>query len=237
MEISTFTDNTDISVICQNHMKAIVEFVTRILVSDPDIAESVTYMFGFTRRQFISKFLRYALPYSIFQIETNKVLKGIATTLEIHASKLIEDYGYHIVLALLLESSPEAKVENLVKLQKVKKHGYKIWATANSTKITSILAMNLGKEDLKQQSLRALNEMKSLIFASPISAPVSLSQYLAQYFVGISTKISRFITEKRSKSLNVHEPHALNALKEIMVLLDSKINIHATHVNITSIVL
>lgn len=212
-------------------MKNITECVARALISDPYTAESVTSMFGFTQYQFISKHLQYALPYSIFQVEGGKLLKVIAKTLEISPTILTNDYGYHIVLALLLETNKQVKAANLAKVQLVKSDGVKVWAASKSTKITTILAMNLGKEELKEQSLKALNEMKGLIFNSPTSTPVSLSHYLAQYFVAISTKISRFITEKRSKNLVTYEPHALNALKEIMVLLDSKINLHATLVN------
>lgn len=217
--------------ICQDHMKTITEFVARTLVSNPDIAESITIMFGLTRRQFISKYLRYALPYSIFEAENGKILKVIAKTLDIPPTNLTNEYGYHVVLALLLETDPEVKAANLVRIQKVKNDAIGIWAASKATKITTILAMNLGKEELREQSKQALIEMKDIIFSSSSSAPVSLSQYVAQYFVAISTKISRFITEKRSKGLDTHEPHALKSLKEIMVLMDSKINLHATLVS------
>ncbi|KAG2194555.1 hypothetical protein INT47_006514 [Mucor saturninus] len=223
-QISIFTDNTEISVICQDHMKSIAKFVACTLVSNPDLADSITLMFGLTRRQFISKYLRYALPYSIFEVENGRVLKAIAKTLDVPPVNLTNEYGYHIVLALLLETDPEVKSANLVKIRKVKNEAVGIWAASKSTKITTILAMDLGKEELQELSKQALIEMKDIIFVPPIS----LSQYLAQYFVAISTKITRFITEKRSKCLDIHEPHALQALKEIMILMDSRINMHAT---------
>lgn len=226
-QISIFTDNTDISVICQDHMKSIAKFVTCTLVSNPDLADSITLMFGLTRRQFISKYLRYALPYSIFEVENGRVLKAIAKTMDVPPVNLTNEYGYHIVLALLLETDPEVKSANLVKIRKVKNEAVGIWAASKSTKITTILAINLGKEELKELSKQALIEMKDIIFVPPIP----LSQYLAQYFVAISTKITRFITEKRSKCLAIHEPHALQALKEIMILMDSRINMHATLVS------
>ena len=101
-------------------------------------------------------------------------------------------------------------------------------AIKNATKVTTMLAMNLGIPALKEQALEALNDLKRMVGLMSMT----LSSYVSEYFVGILAKVTKFISEKRLGT-DVQEPHAISALKETMEVMGSNINGHAIHVNKT----
>lgn len=215
--------------LCKDHMKDIVGFVVHAVKFDPEIVIEVARMFGYEPGSFISKYLEYALPYSIFNTNNKNALLYICSLLDVPFGTIFEEYAHYIILALLLEPDASRRNNSLARLQATsgKPQIYKHLATIKATKITTTLALNLGRPELKKQSLLALNEMKNLVCLTPMS----LAQYLSQYFVSVLTNVSRFISEKRVKSVSIHEPHALKGLNEIMIAIGAGVSEHAFHVS------
>lgn len=233
-QISIYTDNTPISIMCRSHIQEITNFVTKILTFDPDMARAVVELFDMDLSQFINSNLRYALPYAITSIHSDDCLLGISSLLEIPIKELCESKASYIIVALLMESDAEIKSLGYNRLQKIfksKEAAHKMLASNNATKITTKLAMNLGLRDLKDQALTALGEMKSLFGM----ASITISEYLSRFIFAILTKITKFISDKKvhnndKNSYHSHEPHTLEALMEIMILMQSNIGDHALHV-------
>lgn len=233
-EISIYSDNTDISSMCQSYIQDITNFVTKILIFDPDMAQAIAQLFDMKLSQFVDSNLRYALPYAITSNNTDDCLLGISNLLELSIKDLCEKKAPHILIALLMESETNIKFLGYSRLQKIynsKKPAHKELATKNATKITTQLAMNLGIKDLKDQSLRALEEMKSLVGMESMS----VSEYLSQFIFAILTKITEYISYKKShtdnnESNDNYEPHTLEALMEVMIVMQPNIGDHALHV-------
>ncbi|KAG2234017.1 hypothetical protein INT48_007107 [Thamnidium elegans] len=226
-EISIHTGNTDMTHLCKNQMKAITGFVVHAIEFDPETSIELTGMFGYEPAQFILKYLEYALPYSIFNTSKKNALLHICSLIDVPFNTIFEEYAHYIILALLLEPDSKKRNHSLAKLQQVsgKPQIYKHLATTKATKITTALALNLGRPELKKQSLLALNEMKNLV----CSTPMTLSLYLSQYFVSVLTNVSQFISEKKVKSTFIMEPYALKGLNEIMIIMGTGVNEHALH--------
>lgn len=216
--------------LCQDHMKTLAEFVTRVLLVDPSLAESVAALFDYELPRFLHKYVRYALPYCIFKTPDEELLLNISSILETSKDELLENYAHHVVLSLLLESESSIRNDYMTRLQKISNRSqiFKYLATLKATKITTILCLNLGNPELRKQSALALIEMKKTIF----KVTTTIDEYLSEYFLSFLTKVSRFISETRTKSVEIHDPYALDALKEIMTQLGSNLNEHTPHVNV-----
>jgi hypothetical protein len=218
----------DISVICQPYMKELVEFAIRLLIVDPGITEKIAYLFGYEIPQFISVYVEYALPFALINDTNNDTLSGIASSLELNVVALCKENAFHILMASLLKSSPDVKALINRRLQQIfkTKDAYNKLAVQNATNLVIKLSMNLGLPELKDQSITALKEMQDMLGGTAMS----MSDFMSQFFIGILTMITRFTTEKRNQSAEVHDPHALEALKEVMEILEQRIIDHALHV-------
>ena len=203
-----------------------------MLIVDPSVAENVANLFDTTIPQFITKYIHYALSYAILDPHNcEDLLMGITSALELTEEQLFEQYSHYIMLALLLESNNEVKCtgyNNLKRLHISQRDFAKHLAIKNATRITTELCMNLGVPTLKQQSFQALQEMKDL--AGNLAEPIS--SFVSRYIVGILDRVTRFIFEKRSNSLIVHDPNAIQALKEYMEIIQPDIKNHALLVSI-----
>lgn len=222
-------DNADLLILCQSYMKEITEFVTRILIIDPEFAENVTQLFGFQIPQFLSAFLEYALPYAITRMNSDDALSGISASLEINIKNLCRDGAVHILVQLLMESDVQVKKHGYKRLQQITKEKDIVekLARENVTKITTTLAMNLGIPRLKQNALNGLIELKGLAR----NPKEDLSDYISAYFIAILERISRYISEKRDQLVYIQDPQALVVLGEIMIILKSNIKDHTLHVS------
>ncbi|GAA5804442.1 hypothetical protein HPULCUR_009935 [Helicostylum pulchrum] len=226
-ELAIQTGNMDMISLCKNQMKDIVRFVVLALEFDPEMFIEIAAMFEYEPAQFILKYLEYALPYSIFNTNDNNALLHISSLIDVPFKAIFEEYAHYIILALLLEPDATKRNQSLARLQVVsgKPQIYKHLATVKATKITTTLALNLGKPELKKQSLLALNEMKNIVCSTPMSLP----QYLSQYFVSILTNISRLISEWRLKGVTSREPYAIKGLNESMIAMGAGVSEYALH--------
>ncbi|KAI9478821.1 MAG: hypothetical protein EXX96DRAFT_261034 [Benjaminiella poitrasii] len=226
-DISIYTQTSDMFVICKPYMKDIVQFVTRILVVDPALAENITQLFGYQIPNFISAYLADALSFAIVHTEDDDVLSGVAACLELSILDLCKSGAHYILVSLLMETDNNVKENGYKRLQKIfsSKSIVRTLLNENLTKITTTLAMNLGAPGLRECSVSALNELKTLTG----KAREDLSDYLSSYFIAILERLSHFISEKRNQTLTIQDPYALEALSEIMYLLKSNISNHTLH--------
>ncbi|KAI8092452.1 uncharacterized protein B0P05DRAFT_526406 [Gilbertella persicaria] len=222
-EISIQTGNTDVSVLFYSQMKQIVQFVTRILSVDSDLAGNISELFGYDIPQFLLHNMHFALYYAI-TCHDQHVLANLALALETKVVTLCQQNGHHIIIALTMEEDQtvaQSVIERLIKILRVKEP-IRHLAQKHMTKITISLAMNLGDVKQKQKAIDALRNMSHI-------TNVKLSEHLSLYMLGILEKVNGYISTKRNGNQKIHYPFALESMIEIMVLLDEKLENYILH--------
>ncbi|RCI03294.1 serine/threonine-protein kinase M1, partial [Rhizopus stolonifer] len=222
-EISIQTGNTDVSVLFYSKMKQIVQFVTRILSVDSDLAGNISELFGYDIPQFLLHNMHFALYYAI-TCHDQHVLANLALALETKVVTLCQQNGHHIIIALTMEEDQtvaQSVIERLIKILRVKEP-IRHLAQKHMTKITISLAMNLGDVKQKQKAIDALRNMSHI-------TNVKLSEHLSLYMLGILEKVNGYISTKRNGNQKIHYPFALESMIEIMVLLDEKLENYILH--------
>ncbi|KAI8640422.1 hypothetical protein BD408DRAFT_241317 [Parasitella parasitica] len=225
--ICIYTDNTPGETICQLYMKELTEYVTQALFKDPDLAEGIVDLIGYTIPNFLQKYIHFAMPFAILYDQSEDAIMGISCAFDKPTVDLCKNEAHHITLALLLEQDAETKNISIKRLENIlqEKDGLKKLITSNHTRLMASLAMNLGHPEQSRQYYKAVMELKDIVRGKNSV----LGDYISSLIMAISEKISSYITQKRNQTLEVQYPYALESLKTIMRLLESNINNHNLH--------
>ncbi|KAI9273774.1 hypothetical protein EDC94DRAFT_644103 [Helicostylum pulchrum] len=124
--------------------------------------------------------VKYAVPYSVFDVRNRDVLLDLCGLINVRFETIFGKYADDIIFALLLEPDATKGYHSSVRLQVIsgKPQIYKSLATAKAIKITTTLALDLGRPELKNESLWALNEM-NLVCSTIMTLPQYLSHSTA----------------------------------------------------------
>lgn len=115
------------------------------------------------------------------------MLLDLCGLINVRFETIFGKYADDIIFALLLEPDDTKRYHSSVRLQVIsgKPQIYKSLATAKATakaiKITTTLALNLGRPELKNESLWALNEM-NLVCSTIMILPQYLSHSTASVY-------------------------------------------------------
>lgn len=216
--------------VCEPSIKELTEFVTRLLVKDPDLAVEIAFIIGYTIPNFLKKYLNYALPYAVIYDQDEDTLLGIANAFDTSIVDLCENEACHVILSLLFEQNAQIKSAAVKRLDNIFQHKntVKQLITNNNTKLMTILAMSLGHPTSSEMYRNALIEIKNTVQGEKYD----LSDSISSLFMAISEKISSYITEKRNHTLKIQYPYALESLKVIMSLLKLNLDNYNLHVSI-----
>lgn len=212
-----------------------MQFATKMMTIDPSVTESIAALFNYSIPQFIRHYIQYALPYAVVNTSNNDTLAAIAASLETSAQDICKGNAYRILMVLLVERNDTVKLQGVGKLNKLfgnDKNAFNNLLSANMISLTQKFTLNLGQPELKTQSLKALKDIKRNLAREDMLFP----QFMSQQVVGFLTLITKYITQKRNNSVEIDDPFALEALKELMQLLEHEINDHAPHVSEKSVI-
>lgn len=192
-----------------------------MLPVEPVFAKNIINLFDYEIPQYLQVYLRYAVPYAVVQ-DNNNAITAIADSLECSVQNLCKKCAHDVLITLLMQEDPTVQAYGIKRLQQFTKQKIKELARDSSIKVVSELAMKLGIPACKDRAMSALLNMKQITRHSSDQ----LGDYVSDFFIAILDKVSKFISEKRNQVKHPKDPHALEALLEIMALLKSKISDH-----------
>ncbi|KAI8973495.1 hypothetical protein BDF20DRAFT_655405 [Mycotypha africana] len=220
----------DLNEACQPWMKSITEYVTRTLIVDPVLAESVIQLFNYTTPNFFTAYIDYALPYAILHIEDDAVLGIIADCLAVSPTELCKQKAPEILSAIFMEPDKHLKEDAFRRLQRLFRDRKIIGelASNNFTTITVNLAIKVGSPDLSEIVLNALHELDT-VSASNLNNTASIVSSFR--FTAILIRVSEFILQKRKgvPDKEIQDPFALESLQYLMLTLKDEVANHASH--------
>lgn len=220
-QLNEIAKDNDISTLCQSNEKELTEFVTRTLPIDPAFAENIINLFDYEIPQYLRVYLQYALPCAVIQ-EDDNTITAIADSLQVSVENLCRRCAHDVLVTLFMQEDPAIQAYGMKRLQQFTKQKTRVLARDASIKVVPVLAMKLGIPNCKDRALDALLNMK-LLTRHPNE---QLADYISDYFIAILDNVSKFISDKRNQVKHPEDPHALEALLEVMTLLKSKISDH-----------
>jgi hypothetical protein len=220
-QLNEIAKGNDISTLCQSNEKELTEFVTRTLPIDPAFAENIINLFDYEIPQYLRVYLQYALPCAVIQ-EDDNTITAIADSLQVSVENLCRRCAHDVLVTLFMQEDPAIQAYGMKRLQQFTKQKTRVLARDASIKVVPVLAMKLGIPNCKDRALDALLNMK-LLTRHPNE---QLADYISDYFIAILDNVSKFISDKRNQVKHPEDPHALEALLEVMTLLKSKISDH-----------
>ncbi|ORE03351.1 hypothetical protein BCV72DRAFT_251923 [Rhizopus microsporus var. microsporus] len=218
--------NTSTSSLLKPHCKSLSELLVRALLYDTGFAGQIAGLFDCDTTSFLRAYFEYTLPYAVLYAPNENPLAIISKELSVSMAELCLQGGLHITIALLMEQNSKLKEQGIKRLTRVSKSKaiFKTLISNNLTQITTDLALSLGCLEKKSQAIEALHQLKNMV-----DGTIDLSKYLSIYVIAILEKIARFTNAKKIKRPDPEPPYALSSLEEIMKLLGSNVQNHATY--------
>ncbi|KAL0089139.1 hypothetical protein F4703DRAFT_1839595 [Phycomyces blakesleeanus] len=225
MKVSTFIGIESMTLI-KPFEKQICECATENLIKNIDSTLFIAKIYADDIPAFLKLKISHVLPFALGHSESLNLTQAVSIQLGTDAKDLCIKNIQHILVGGLLEMNQE-------KFQTIKDNLDVILATSNTfnqqlmlnmTKVTLLLAMELGYESKRPQVEKALAKVIQLTGAGQYE---SLADYLYDFFIGILDISRIFILEKRRGKNDVTHPQTLNALNHIATLLGPDIESYA----------
>lgn len=223
------SDASSVESMCKPHIKEITEYVTGLLLKDPEMATAIVSRIGYEPSKFLKKYLHFALPYAVIYTQDQDALLGLCNALDQTPADLVRQGAIDIAIDILIEQDhaiQRAGDKRLIEICR-QKDIMDEFVMINRSSIMAIVAMNLGHPTLGQSYHHVMMAIHGTINGNQLE----LSSLLDEFFMPISENVLSYIHQVRNHSLDVQHPYALESLKIVMSLLEENITNHNRHVS------